>query len=202
MNKYLTIIIICFSYISAQENGNAKTKLQSLLLPGWGQHSMGESKRANEYFIREAALWLIFVGCKQTSTWYRSDYTAFAELHANVDMTGKNYLFAVNMGHYNSLDDYNDTKGRQRSVNDKYEEGKMFYWQWDNSTNRIKFDNMRIKSVTLDKYAKFSVGGLILHRMVSFFDVIYLERINSRISIEPQLNPDLNSMSVNFTLKL
>ena len=82
------------------------------------------------------------------------------------------------------------------------EEGKNFDWQWDNSTNRIKFDNMRIKSVTLDKYAKFSVGGLILHRMVSFFDVIYLERINSRISIEPQLYPDLNSMSINFTLKL
>ena len=202
MNKYLIIIIICLSCLSAQVNGNAKTKLQSLLLPGWGQHSLGESKRANDYFIREAAIWLIFVGSKKTAAWYESDYTAFAAIHANVDMAGKNYLFAVNMGHYNSLDDYNDTKERQRSVNDKYEEGKNFNWQWDNSTNRIKFDNMRIKSVRLDKYTKFSVGGLILHRMVSFFDVIYLERINSRISIEPQLYPDLNSMSINFTLKL
>ena len=117
-------------------------------------------------------------------------------------MTNKNYLFEVNMGHYDSLDDYNDTKERQRLVNDKYEENKNFDWQWDNSTNRIKYDNMRIKSVTLDKYAKFSIGGLILHRMVSFFDMIYLERINSRISIEPQLYPDSNSMSINFTLKL
>ena len=202
MNKYLIIIIICLNCLCAQVNGNAKTKLQSLLLPGWGQNSLGESKRATNYFIREAALWLIFVGSKKSADWYESDYTAFAELHANVDMAGKNYLFAVNMGHYNSLDDYNDTKERQRLVNDKYEEGKNFDWQWDNYTNRIKFDKMRIKSVRLDKYAKFSVGGLILHRMVSFFDVIYLERINSRISIEPQLYPDLNSMSINFTLKL
>ena len=202
MNKYLIIIIICLNCLSAQVNGNAKTKLQSLLLPGWGQHSLGESKRATNYFIREAALWLIFVGSKKGADWYESDYTAFAELHANVDMTGKDYLFAVNMGHYDSLDDYNDTKERQRLVNDKYEENKNFDWQWDNSTNRIKYDNMRIKSVTLDKYAKFSIGGLILHRMVSFFDMIYLERINSRISIEPQLYPDSNSMSINFTLKL
>ena len=201
MNKYLIIIIICLNCLSAQVNGNAKTKLQSLLLPGWGQHSLGESKRANEYFIREAALWLIFVGSKKTAAWYESDYTAFAELHANVDMAGKNYLFAVNMGHYNSLDEYKDTKQRQRLENE-YEGDKNFDWQWDNSTNRIKFDNMRIKSVTLDKYAKFSIGGLILHRMVSFFDMIYLERINSRISIEPQLSPDSNSMSINFTLKL
>ena len=201
MNKYLIIIIICLNCLCAQVNGNAKTKLQSLLLPGWGQNSLGESKRATDYFIREAALWLIFVGSKKSADWYESDYTAFAELHANVDMAGKNYLFAVNMGHYNSLDEYKDTKQRQRLENE-YEGDKNFDWQWDNSTNRIKFDNMRIKSVTLDKYAKFSVGGLILHRMVSFFDVIYLERINSRISIEPQLYPDLNSMSINFTLKL
>ncbi|MDP7027727.1 MAG: hypothetical protein QF380_04895 [Candidatus Marinimicrobia bacterium] len=201
MNKYLIIIIICLNCISAQVNGNAKTKLQSLLLPGWGQHSLGESKRASDYFIREAAIWLIFVGSKKSADWYESDYTAFAELHANVDMAEKNYLFAVNVGHYNSLDDYKDTKERQRSVND-YKEGKGYDWQWDNSTNRIKYDNMRIKSVTLDKYAKFSIGGLILHRMVSFFDMIYLERINSRISIEPQLYPDSNSMSINFTLKL
>jgi len=201
MNKYLIIIIICLNCLSAQVNGNAKTKLQSLLLPGWGQHSLGESKRATDYFIREAALWLIFVGSKKSADWYESDYTAFAELHANVDMAGKNYLFAVNMGHYNSLDEYKDTKQRQRLENE-YEGDKNFDWQWDNSTNRIKFDNMRIKSVTLDKYAKFSIGGLILHRMVSFFDMIYLERINSRISIEPQLSPDSNSMSINFTLKL
>ena len=193
--------MICLSCLSAQVNGNAKTKLQSLLLPGWGQHSLGESKRANDYFIREAAIWLIFVGSKKSADWYESDYTAFAELHANVDMAGKNYLFAVNMGHYNSLDEYKDTKQRQRLENE-YEGDKNFDWQWDNSTNRIKFDNMRIKSVTLDKYAKFSIGGLILHRMVSFFDMIYLERINSRISIEPQLSPDSNSMSINFTLKL
>ncbi len=201
MNKYLIIIIICLNCLSAQVNGNAKTKLQSLLLPGWGEHSLGKSQRANEYFIREAALWLIFVGSKKSADWYESDYTAFAELHANVDMAGKNYLFAVNMGHYNSLDEYKDTKQRQRLENE-YEGDKNFDWQWDNSTNRIKFDNMRIKSVTLDKYAKFSIGGLILHRMVSFFDMIYLERINSRISIEPQLSPDSNSMSINFTLKL
>ena len=202
MNKYLIIIIICLNCLSAQVNGNAKTKLQSLLLPGWGQHSLGESKRATDYFIREAALWLIFVGSKKSADWYESDYMAFAELHANVDMAGKNYLFAVNMGHYDSLDDYNDTKERQRLVNDKYEENKNFDWQWDNSTNRIKYDSMRIKSVTLDKYAKFSVGALILHRMVSFVEIIYLERKKTRLSINPNLSPDMNSMSINFTLTL
>ena len=57
---------------------------------------------------------------------------------------------------------------------------------------------MRIKSASFNKYAKFSVGGLILHRLVSFFDVIYLERTNFNISFEPQFSPASNSMRINL----
>jgi hypothetical protein len=198
MKKYLLLMLISLTCISAQVDGNAKSKLQSMVLPGWGEHTMGESERANNFFIREAALWLIYIGGKQTADWYESDYTAFAELHADVDMTGKNYLFVVNLGHYNSLDVYNDTKERKRLVNDKYKEGEGFEWQWDNSENRIKFDEMRIKSASFNKYAKFSVGGLILHRLVSFFDVIFLELTNFNISFEPQFSPASNSIRINL----
>ena len=61
---------------------------------------------------------------------------------------------------------------------------------------------MRIKSVTYDKYARFAVGGLILHRLVSFIDVIYLERTNLQVNIYPQLEQDFSSMKLNFSLKL
>ena len=202
MKKYLIFILISLACISAQVNGNSKTKLQSMVLPGWGEQTLGETNRANNFFIREAALWLIYIGGKKTADWYESDYTAFAELHADVDMNGKNYLFVVNLGHYNSLDIYNDTKERKRLVNDKYKEGEGFEWQWDNSENRIKFDEMRIKSASFNKYAKFSVGGLILHRLVSFFDVIYLERTNFNISFEPQFYPASNSMRIKLSLKV
>jgi len=201
MKKYLLLIILCFTYLTAQMQLDAKTKLQSLVLPGWGEQTLGESKRAQSYFIREAALWLIYIGGKKTSDWYESDYTAFAELHSDVDMEGKNYLFAVNLGHYESFEEYNDTKERQRQVEDKYGEGKGLEWQWDNSVNRIKYDKMRIKSVTYDKYARFAVGSLILHRLVSFIDVIYLERTNLQVNIEPQLEQDFSSMKLNLSLK-
>ena len=202
MKKYLLLIILCTTYLTAQLQVNAKAKLQSLVLPGWGEQTLGESKRAQSFFIREAAFWLIYIGVKKTSDWYESDYTAFAELHANIDMEGKNYLFAVNLGHYDSFEQYNDTKERQRQVEDKYREHKGLEWDWDNSMNRIKFDEMRIKSVTYDKYARFAVGSLILHRLVSFIDVIYLERTSLRVNIEPQLNQDMSSMKVKFSLEL
>ena len=202
MKKYVLLIILCMTYLAAQMEVNAKTKLKSLVLPGWGEHTLGESKQAQGFFIREAALWLIYIGGKKTANWYESDYTAFAELHSDVDMKGKNYLFAVNLGHYESFEQYNDTKERQRLVEEKYGEGKGLEWQWDNSINRIKYDEMRIKSATYDKYAKFAVGSLILHRLVSVIDVIYLERTKLQVNIEPQLNKNLSSMKLNLSLEL
>ena len=188
--------------ISAQVTWNANTKVQSIVLPGWGEQTFGESKRAKSFFIREAAFWLFYIGSKKNAHWYKSDYTAFAELHADVDMAGKNYLFAVNLGGYDSFEQYNDIKERQRQVVYKYEKDKGLEWQWDNSDNRIKYDEMRIKSVSYDKYARFAVGGLILHRLVSFIDVIYLERTNLQVNIDSQLEQEFSSMKLNFCLKL
>ena len=188
--------------LTAQIQANTKTKLQSLVLPGWGEQTLGEPKRAQSFFIREAALWLIYFGGKKTANWYESNYIAFAELHSNVDMEGKNYLFAVNLGHYDSFEQYNDIKERQRLVEDKYRENKGLEWRWDSSVNRIKYDEMRIKSVTYDKYARFAVGGLVFHRLVSFIDVIYLERTNLQVNIEPQLEQGFSSMKLKFSFKL
>ena len=117
-------------------------------------------------------------------------------------MEGKNYLFAVNLGHYDSFEQYNDIKERQRKVESKYEKDKGLEWQWDNSANRIQYDEMRIKSVTYDKYARFAVSGLILHRLVSFIDVIYLERTNVHVNIKPQLEQEFSFMKLNISLKL
>ena len=201
MKNFFIIALINFTYLYSQVNESQISKLQSMVLPGWGELTLGEKERANGFFIREAAIWILYLGGKQTAKWYKSDYTAFAELHANVDMSGKNYLFDVNIGHYDSMNEYNYTKERQRSVSDKYEEGKGFEWQWDDSYNRIKYDEMRIKSATSSKIAKFAIGGLILHRMVSFFDVIYLERKNSDFSISPKFSSDSNQLSINFSIK-
>ena len=188
------------SYLTAQIQVNAKTKLQSLILPGWGEQTLGETKRAHSFFMREVALWVVYIGGKKVANWYENDYIAFAELHSDVDMGGKDYLFAVNLGHYDSFEQYNDTKERQRKVEDKYGENKGLEWQWDHSSNRIKFDEMRIKSVNYNKYARFAIAGLILHRLVSFIDVIYLERTNLQVNLEPQFNHDSNIIKLNIKI--
>ena len=201
MRQYVYILIVFLSSISAQNSGNTQAKLKSLILPGWGEKELGKFEKANNFFVREGILWLILIGAKTSANWYESDYIAFAELYAGADMTGKDYLYAVNLGHYNSLESYNDLKERQRSVADKYIEGKGYEWQWDNLSNRIQYDNMRIKFATHSKYATFALGGLVLHRLVSFINVIYIERFNN-INLSSKINYDLNSIEMFFSFNL
>lgn len=89
MRKILLFIIVLSSFLSAQMTAAKTNKLQSLILPGLGEFKMGHEKRARSFFIREAALWLICIGGKEVSNWYESDYKAYAELHADVNLEGK-----------------------------------------------------------------------------------------------------------------
>ena len=200
--KIILLIIVVNSLLSAQMSSTANGKLQSLILPGLGELKMGYDERARSFFIREAALWLICIGGKKASNWYESDYLAFAELHADVNMDGKNYIFAVNMGHYNSLTEYNEIKSRQRQMDDIYEEGKGNEWQWDNKQNRIHFNNMRTQSVTYEKYARFAIGGLVLHRLISLIDVIYLERQHPNISLMPKFSTNTGDIQLQLNFNL
>ena len=202
MRKILLCIVVLNSLLSAQMSSSAKNKLQSLILPGIGELKMGHEQRARSFFIREAAIWLVCIGGTKASSWYESDYRAFAALHAGIDMDGKDYIFAVNMGHYNSFTEYNETKARQRQVHKIYAEGQGNEWQWDNEKNRKHFDKLRIQSVTYKKYTRFAIGGLILHRLISLIDVIYLERRYPNLGLTPQLSTNAGNLQFNIQLDL
>ena len=100
-----------------------------------------------------------------------------------------------------NIDEYNNAKERKRLITDKYEDSQ-FEWSWNTSYNRKEYDKMRIQSVTYDKFAKFAVGGLILHRIISFIDIMYLERINMSSDLSFYLSRDIDSINLNLTKKL
>jgi len=200
-NLFLSLIIMATLYPS----DNAKpsfNKLKSVILPGYGEYSMGHETRARSFFIREAALWVFCLGSKKLANWYEDDYIAFAELHANVDMAGKEYLYTVNIGHYDSFDKYNEIKLRQRQTDDVYQDGENLEWEWDSKQNRYRYNDMRLQSITFQKATNFAIAGLVIHRAISFFDVLFLERKNLGVHFTPQVSPQNNSFKFNFSIDL
>ncbi|NOZ07863.1 MAG: hypothetical protein GXO91_03160 [FCB group bacterium] len=203
--KYFLLIIFFIGLAPAQTD-NPKPKhifLKSAILPGWGEMSLQQNHRAKNFFIREGLLWLTLYGANKRHDWYRSDYLAFGAEHAGADMSDKTYQYVVDMGNYDSYDDFIAAKNRQRQIDLKYPEGQGYEWDWDSSENRIKFDDMRIKSAGADKFAAFVVAGLVFHRVVSLIDVLYFQRKAGYLSLNSGLIPEGNErytfvVSLNF----
>ena len=204
MKKIILIIIILISFSLAQlfSSGSVKYKLQSLVLPGLGELNMGHTKKAQSFFIREAVLWFTCIGGNNAANWYESDYKAFAEIHANIDMTDKDYIFAVNMGQYDTMEEYNIIKSRQRQVDKRYAVGEGNEWVWDSTQSRAHFNQLRIKSITYEKYASFAIGGLVLHRIISLFDVIYLERKFPKMNLNSEFSTKFGNSQITIYFDL
>ena len=178
------------------------TRTKSLLLPGWGELSLNNKSRGQKLLAVDVILWLTVLNGKNLSKNYESDYRAFASEHAGVDWNHTDYLFAVDIGYYNKLDDYNSAKARQRSLEMEtdpngdlireyghsiYPENGDFDWEWDNTTNRQSYKDMRVSSANWDKYANFAIAGLIINRVISVIDVIYLEKTGKSTPIQSQI---------------
>ena len=178
------------------------TRTKSLLFPGWGELSLNNTSRGQKLLAADVILWLTVLNGKNLSKNYESDYRAFANEHAGVDWNHTDYLFAVDIGYYEKLDDYNSEKARQRSLEMEttsngnlireyghsiYPENGNFDWEWDNTANRQSYKDLRVSSANWDKYANFAIAGLIINRVVSVIDVIYLEKTGKPTPIQSEV---------------
>jgi hypothetical protein len=196
MNRNFILIMII---VSMAFSG---TRTKSLLFPGLGELSLNKKSRGQKLLAADIILWLTVFNGKNLSKSYESDYRAFASEHAGVDWNHTDYLFAVDIGYYKKLDDYNSAKARQRSLEMEtdpngdlireyghsiYPENGNFFWEWDTTSNRQSYNDMRVSSANWDKYANFAIAGLIVNRVISVIDVIYLERTGKSTAIQSQI---------------
>ena len=190
------------------------SRTKSLLFPGWGELSLNQNSRGQKLMAADIILWLTVFNGKNLSKNYESDYRAFASEHAGVNWSHTDYLFAVDIGYYEDLNDYNSAKARQRSLELEtdlngglireyghaiYPENGDFDWQWDSDSNRKSYKDMRISSANWDKYANFAIAGLLVNRVISVIDVIYLEKTGVSTPIQSQI---ITNGKNDFQLKL
>ena len=176
--------------------------MKSILLPGWGESSINENKRAKLFFIGEACLWLSFFGSSSMNQSYKDNYLAFGSHHADIDLYDISdndlSLLIVHMSQYDNMNQYNGDSDRMRN-DDRYDNPK-FEWNWDNRENRLSFNNLRVKSQTAGKIKTFVISGLILNRVISFIDMLYLNG-SLKSNYKTQIIPT-SEQSVEFTFSI
>jgi hypothetical protein len=140
----------------------------SLVLPGMGEWYAGNFESGRYLLAADGSFWLTFAAFRLRGDWLRSDARSFGTQHAGIDFSGKDDQFLVNVGNYNTVEDYNQAKLRERRFDQLYQSPRDS-WRWNSEENRLRFRAMRISSDRMYENAKFAVGALVINRIISAF---------------------------------
>ena len=174
---------------------------KSIILPGWGELDLKNDKRSKQFLIQEASIWISFFGLKYISNTYESSYKAFAALHASTDLENKPFQYRVDIGDYNTYDEFIDSKRRNRQTDLIWPENLGYEWEWDSESNRKEYDDMRIISGIAKKYSKFAIGAMIANRIISAIDVLYIQNVQKRGKLRSSIS-NINVSSIEYTVYL
>ena len=172
---------------------NAKPFLKSLLIPGWGQYSQNRKGAALAFLGMETILWGGMIGVKTYGNWLEGDYQAYANSHANIDPSGKNHDFYVDIGNYDTRDEYNEIQQLERDWNSLYL-GSEYNWEWDSSANRTTFEDVRIKSDLYKNSSIYFAGAIVVNHLAAAIDAARHSRIQESLQAGVSLDPNGNSM--------
>ena len=201
----LTILLTCNGMVLGQRKVKKELSpvLKSAILPGWGQKAMGFSKRARTFKYVETGLILTIVGTSTFSNIVEKNYIAFASQHANISSAGKSHEYWVDIGNYDSIEDYNAEHLRNREMDALYPQDKKWSWEWDTTENRRSFEKKRIQSDQLKLTATFGMGALVLNHVISTIDALYLTRTKDKptLSVQPFQNQDVGSVGYALTIR-
>lgn len=141
--------------------------LFSLLVPGMGE-LYAEGFSSGKYFlIGDAVLWLTYAVIDIQGTAMRDDARAFAVSRASVQAGGKNDQFFVDVGNFQSIDEYNDKKLRDREPSRLYDPAAGYAWRWSTEQERLDFRGQRVASENMFNNRKFVGAALLLNRIAS-----------------------------------
>lgn len=178
--------------------------IKSAIIPGWGEYELGRCSRGNFFFTTEIIGIVLTTFSFVKSNNITTTYQALAASHANVIIDGKNHQFWVDIGNYDSHDDYNDEHLRWREFENLYPNETNWNWDWDTEKKRNEFEDLRIESDRMKLAGKFFIGGIVLNHIVSVIDVYYLKNIalKEKVEFSSYINTDNLSLvySIQFNL--
>lgn len=142
--------------------------LRSALLPGWGQRYGDRHSRGTFFTSIEVGLWAGMFLSRESYNKGKDDYINYARQHAGV-LGNKSHDFYVDIGNYNSRDAYNRDQLQKRDYSDNYS-GNSYFWEWDSSSNRYFFEDLRITTDRHKNRMYYIAGGMFLNRLFSAID--------------------------------
>ncbi|MCF7796672.1 MAG: hypothetical protein K9N11_06050 [Lentisphaeria bacterium] len=175
-----------------------KPFLKSLIVPGWGERSLGFSERGNKFIAVEAALWLGYGLMNVMQDRTHDELIQMAVREAAVNPTNKSDNYYDDVGNYMDLPSYNDQMLRDRNPFLTYPENQGYEWFWTSEADRKKFKDIKFTRNLYSHFALYMLGGITVNHLTSAIDAIWLQRNEMTLQASPILDSEVQGMV--FTL--
>ena len=173
---------------------------KSLIIPGWGEASLGNQKSSRFFIHSEGLLLLSCFYIHKIGNAKRNEYIAFASEHAGTKNIS-DHRYWVDIGNYNSNQAFDEEHLRMRDGKQGQWASNPWYWAGGESY-RKRFEKMRIDSDKLFLTGKFIIGGIILNHIVSGINTLYLTRIDNEKSYSLSTTIEMNNKDIRYFFKL
>jgi len=175
-------------YSGSEQKSVPLAIMYSLLLPGMGELYAGNYSTGKYLTIAEGALWITLLSFDRYGQWLQNDARNFAVQHAGISLAGKDDKYFVNIGEYQTVQDYNNVQLLSRNPYGLYDvqsEG----WSWDTKTNRNYYSNQRISSDRAFNNTAYVAAAIGVNHLVSAINAALMvkaqnEQIGSTLPVD------------------
>jgi hypothetical protein len=152
-------------------------------LPGLGQRYLGQPRKALAFHLGEAGLWTLFGVYKIQGNIREEDFEEWAERFSGAKIDGyeRDEDFFQTISRYLSSDEYNfyvkldaraliEDRDEQLAYIDQFSIKGDDTWAWQSPQHRDRFRVIRHGAVVANRRANWTLGALVMLRVVSAID--------------------------------
>ena len=201
MKKILAILFI----ISISICSDSKFVLiKNIVIPGLGMPKTDQyQKIRKQYLLREVVLWGGLFSSRRSRDIYKDNYINYGVTYSDTNVSDFNYQYAINVGDYDSMSEYNDAMLRKRLSDKVYPQDQGYDWNWGASSERLKYRNMLRTSRNLDKMGDFAIAGLLIHRIVGVINYAYITNKGKPLGLSTDIyKSDNETVQLDFKFNL
>ncbi len=187
-----------------QQKNPAAALRRSFLLPGWGEYYANPVQwtRGQWHMALDVSLILSYMGIRYRGSFLEDELVTFAQSNAGIDLASRDREVYLAVSNHDNLALYNDYQLRTRNWNKRLEEIPENEWNWESSSSRSQFNDMRERVDKNNNQLPALVTLMVINRVISGIHAFGLVRDANKMGFQAHLGLEPIGSGASFSSNL
>ena len=187
-----------------QQKNPAAALRRSFLLPGWGEYYANPVQwtRGQWHMALDVSLILSYMGIRYRGSFLEDELVTFAQSNAGIDLASRDREVYLAVSNHDNLALYNDYQLRTRNWNKRLEEIPENEWNWESSSSRSQFNDMRERVDKNNNQLPALLTLMVVNRVISGIHAFGLVRDANKMGFQAHLGLEPIGSGASFSSNL